>query len=91
MKVLQVIHGYPMRYNAGSEVYTQTLCQALASNNEVHAFTKKEDPFEPDDALRTESDPDDPRVTLHMVNNPGNRDRYRDVGVDQRLLKCLID
>jgi hypothetical protein len=28
MKILQVIHGYPMRYNAGSEVYTQTLCQA---------------------------------------------------------------
>jgi hypothetical protein len=24
MKVLQVIHGYPMRYNAGSEVSTQT-------------------------------------------------------------------
>ena len=22
MKILQVIHGYPMRYNAGSEVYT---------------------------------------------------------------------
>ena len=30
MKILQVIHGYPMRYNAGSEVYTQTLCQGLA-------------------------------------------------------------
>ena len=30
MKILQVIHGYPMRYNAGSEVYTQGLAQALA-------------------------------------------------------------
>ena len=26
MRILHVIHGYPMRYNAGSEVYTQTLC-----------------------------------------------------------------
>ena len=30
MKILPVIHGYPMRYNAGSEVYTQGLAQALA-------------------------------------------------------------
>ena len=30
MRVLQVIHGYPMRYNAGSEVYTQGLSQVLA-------------------------------------------------------------
>ena len=29
VKILQVIHGYPMRYNAGSEVYTQGLSQAL--------------------------------------------------------------
>ena len=28
-----------MRYNAGSEVYTQGLCQALAKRHEVHVFT----------------------------------------------------
>ena len=28
MRVLLVIHGYPRRYNAGSEVYTQTLAHA---------------------------------------------------------------
>jgi len=27
MKILKVIHGYPIRYNAGSEVCSQTLCQ----------------------------------------------------------------
>ena len=43
MKVLQVIHGYPMRYNAGSEVYTQTLCHGLAAaGHEVHVFTREE-------------------------------------------------
>ena len=36
MKILQVIHGYPLRYNPGSEVYTQTLCHALARHHEVH-------------------------------------------------------
>ena len=89
MKVLQVIHGYPMRYNAGSEVYTQTLCHALADRHEVHVFTREEDSFAPDARLRREHDVDDPRITLHVVNNPRNKDRYRDVGLDRRFAEVL--
>jgi len=89
MKILQVIHGYPMRYNAGSEVYTQTLCQGLAANHEVHVFTREEDPFAPDFRLRIEQDPDDPRITIHLVNNPRNKDRYRIAGIDQRFAEVL--
>ncbi len=48
MKVLLVIHGYPMRYNAGSEVYTQGLAQALADRHEVHVFTRQQNKFLPD-------------------------------------------
>lgn len=90
MKVLQVIHGYPMRYNAGSEVYTQTLCHGLAAaGHEVHVFTREEDAFAPDDALRREHDADDARVTLHVVNIPRSRDRYRHPGVDRRFAEVL--
>ena len=89
MKVLQVIHGYPMRYNAGSEVYTQTLCHGLADRHEVHVFTREEDSFAPDFRLRVERGADDPRITLHVVNNPRNKDRYRDVGIDQRFAEVL--
>ena len=89
MKILQVIHGYPMRYNAGSEVYTQTLCHGLADRHEVHVFTREEDPFVPDFRLRVESDPEDARITLHVVNNPRNRDRYREPGVDRRFADLL--
>ncbi|KYG04928.1 radical SAM protein [Sorangium cellulosum] len=85
MKILQVIHGYPMRYNAGSEVYTQTLCRGLAGRHEVHVFTREEDPFAPDYALRHETDSDDPRISLHLVNTPRVRDGYRHAGVDQRF------
>jgi glycosyltransferase involved in cell wall biosynthesis/MoaA/NifB/PqqE/SkfB family radical SAM enzyme len=86
MRILKVIHGYPMRYNAGSEVYTQTLCHGLsARGHEVHVFTREEDPFAPDFILREEPDPDEPRVTLHVVNVPRSRDRYRHAGVDQRF------
>jgi glycosyltransferase involved in cell wall biosynthesis/MoaA/NifB/PqqE/SkfB family radical SAM enzyme len=83
LKILQVIHGYPMRYNAGSEVYTQTLSHCLASRHEVHIFTREEDPFAPDFQLRRELRQEDARVTLHLVNNPRHRDRYRLVEMDR--------
>lgn len=91
MKILKVIHGYPMRYNAGSEVYSQTLCQGLAAHHEVHVFTREEDPFAPDYRLRKEKDPDDARITLHLVNNPRLKDRYRAEGVDQRFAEVLAE
>lgn len=89
LRVLQVIHGYPMRYNAGSEVYTQTLCHGLADRHEVHVFTREEDSFAPDFRLRLEHDADDPRITLHVINNARNKDRYREVGIDQRFSEVL--
>jgi glycosyltransferase involved in cell wall biosynthesis/MoaA/NifB/PqqE/SkfB family radical SAM enzyme len=89
MKVLQVIHGYPMRYNAGSEVYTQTLVQGLAARHDVQVFTREEDPFASDYSLRGDVDPDDARVRLHLVNMPRSRDRYRHAGVDGRFTQVL--
>lgn len=83
MKILQVIHGYPMLYNAGSEVYTQSLSHALAARgHEVHVFTREEDSFAPDHRMRSGVDADDERVHLHIINNPRARDRYRQAGID---------
>lgn len=89
MRILKVIHGYPMRYNAGSEVYSQTLCQGLAERHEVHVFTREEDPFASDFRLRTETDPDDARIIVHLVNNPRLKDRYRADGIDERFADVL--
>lgn len=89
MRILQVIHGYPMRYNAGSEVYTQTLCHGLASRHNVHVFTREENSFAPDFTMRQETDPDLDRITLHLVNIPRSKDRYRHIEVDQRFSEVL--
>jgi hypothetical protein len=43
MNVLQVIHCYPMRFNAGAEVYTQALSHGLARHL-VRSLTRREDP-----------------------------------------------
>ncbi len=76
MKILKVIHGYPPRYNAGSEVYSRTLAQELSNNHEVQVFTRQENSFIPDYHYNTELDPADPRILLHVVNLP--RLKYRD-------------
>jgi glycosyltransferase involved in cell wall biosynthesis len=89
MKILQVIHGYPMRYNAGSEVYTQTLSQGLAQWHEMHVFTREENAFAVDYALHQEHDPDATAIILHVVNHPRSRDRYRQTDIDQRFGEVL--
>jgi glycosyltransferase involved in cell wall biosynthesis/MoaA/NifB/PqqE/SkfB family radical SAM enzyme len=89
MRILLVIHGYPMRFNAGSEVYTQALAQGLAEHHTVQVFTRREDPFSPEFDVLREFDLADPRILLHLVNVPDGRDRYRRDGVDQRFAEVL--
>jgi len=89
MKVLLVIHGYPPRYNAGSEVYTQSLARALADTHEVRVFTRYEDPFVEPYSLAQEADAGDPRIRLRVVNNPESRDRYRHAEIDSALARML--
>ncbi|MBL8621204.1 MAG: glycosyltransferase [Myxococcales bacterium] len=90
MKIVQVIHGYPMRYNAGSEVYTQTLCHGLAARGHaVHVFTREEDPFAPDGRVRREPDPACADVAVHVVNHAESRDRYRSPLIDQQFAELL--
>jgi len=90
MKILQVIHGYPMLYNAGSEVYTQIICHGLINHgHDVQVFSRMEDSFLPDGAVRISYDHDEPRIKIHRVNNPRHRDRYRLDIIDQRLSELL--
>ena len=90
MKIVLVIHGYPMRYNAGSEVYTQSLAHALAERHEVHVFTRQQNKFLPDYTLSEEIDSANPRVTLHTINLTQTLDQYRHIEVD-RLFGKLLD
>ena len=90
MRILKIIHGYPPRYNAGSEVYSQMLCRALAVHHEVHVFTREENPFEADFSLRLEVD-GTTGIMLHLINIPQEkfRNRYQHLAVDQALVQVL--
>jgi glycosyltransferase involved in cell wall biosynthesis/MoaA/NifB/PqqE/SkfB family radical SAM enzyme len=89
MKILIVIHGYPMRFNAGSEVYAQTLAQGLADAHEVRVFTRQDDPFRAAYDVADEYDPADRRVRLRVINNPASRDRYRHAEIDRAFASLL--
>lgn len=83
MKVLLVIHGYPRRYNAGSEVYTQTLAYALNDAGcDVEVFAREEDPFLPDYHLRSECDPLKDEITVHLVNHARSNARFQNDFID---------
>ena len=91
LRILLAIHGYPMRYNAGSEVFTQTLARALAGSHEVFVFSRQEDPYLPMYSVHDEVDSGDTRVRLRVVNNPESRDRYRREEIDAAFVAALED
>lgn len=65
------------------------MCQALAERHEVHVFTRQENSFLPEYAIQQETDPNDPRVTLHIVNMARARDGYQHPAVDQAFADLL--
>jgi glycosyltransferase involved in cell wall biosynthesis/MoaA/NifB/PqqE/SkfB family radical SAM enzyme len=91
MRVLLVIHGMPPRYNAGSEVYTQSLARGLAERHDVRVFTRHEDPFAPAYQVHQEADVSDSRVQLRVLNNPESRDRYRHAQIDAAFAELLSE
>ena len=84
MRILQVIHGYPPYYMAGSEVYTYNLARELAKNNEVFVFCRFEDKTVP---LYHYYDTTDDGVNIRYINNyePQNAtfyDKYLNPKID---------
>ena len=90
MKILKVIHGYPYRYSAGSEVYSQTLCHELVKQgHEVMVFTRQEDGYKQEYSVEWEVDPDCSDIKLCMINMAHSRDGYRHSAVDHAFAKLL--
>ena len=76
MNILKVIHGYPPLYNAGSEVYSQTLCRGLIDQHKVTVLSREEDPFKPAFSSRITCDDLDRRIPIHLINIPSENFRY---------------
>jgi glycosyltransferase involved in cell wall biosynthesis/MoaA/NifB/PqqE/SkfB family radical SAM enzyme len=92
MKILQVIHGYPPHYMAGSEVYTYNLTNELARQAEVAVFTRIEDPYAPE---YTVQDTQASGTLVRRVNKPSRdytlRDKYEDGKIDDKFRQMMRD
>lgn len=92
MRILKIIHGYPPLYNAGSEVYSQMLCHGLAKQHEVQVLTREENPFADDFSWVIEQDAQQPAITLHKINIPSEKYRYRyQITQVDKLVETLLD
>jgi glycosyltransferase involved in cell wall biosynthesis len=88
MRVLKVIHGYPPLYQAGSEVYSQSLCNELASQGvEVTVFSREENPYRPDYDFRfTQTSEGLPH---YLVNLPREKDGFSHPEMDRKFSELL--
>ncbi len=88
MHLLKIIHGYPPLYNAGSEVYSQSLCDALqGQGHQITVFTREEDPYRLDFELRREERGGG--QVIYYVNMPRDKDGYRHRQVDEALARVI--
>jgi glycosyltransferase involved in cell wall biosynthesis/MoaA/NifB/PqqE/SkfB family radical SAM enzyme len=91
MRILLLIHGYPPRYNAGSEVYTQAIARRLALSHEVLVFARFEDSSLPPYTVIEEHDAGEETlsVRLQLINMTGFRERFVHEAVEHRFRACL--
>jgi glycosyltransferase involved in cell wall biosynthesis len=87
MKILKIIHGYPPNYNAGSEVYSQSICDELSKQHDVTVFTREENPYLPDFHIRQYRQHD--KLQFYFVNMPRGKDGYRHQEIDDAFSNLL--
>ena len=89
MHILKIIHGYPPYYNAGSEVYSQSICNELSKQHKVSVFTREENPYSPDFTIRHQNENNN--LDFYYVNNPQGKDGYRQKQIDDNFAKLLAE
>jgi len=87
MHIIKVIHGYPSNYNAGSEVYSQSICNELSRRHKVSVFTREENPYISCFSIREQKINDN--LTLYIVNNPQGKDGYRHKQMDNNFAELV--
>jgi len=89
MHILKIIHGYPLNYNAGSEVYSQSICNELSKHHKVSVFTREENPYRPDFEIRKQTE--NSNLDFYFVNNPQGKDGYRHQAMDNNFAKLIAE
>ncbi len=93
MKVLVVNHGFPPTFNAGSEIYTQTLVEGLCKAGlEVRVFSRFENPFVRDFEVSSKTVQNNGiSYQIDLINVARQKDRYVTTEVDQKFNQILAE
>ncbi len=88
MKVIEIIHGYPPQYNAGSENYTEAVARELVRRgNEVAIFCRTEDKLKPEFEFNEE------RLNEHLnkytINVATTKDKFIVPEIDNAFTKVV--
>jgi len=86
MKILKIIHGYPPLYNAGSEVYSQSICNELSRSHDVTVLTREENEYLPMFNFRNDTT-DGKRLTY--INMALGKDGYNHPLVNARFRELV--
>ena len=86
MKILKIIHGYPTKYNAGSEVYSQSIVNELKKKHKITVFTREENDYELDFKFRKETKDG---VNFVFVNMARGKDGYNHSLLNKRFAQLL--
>ncbi len=87
MKILKIIHGYPPLYNAGSEVYSSSICNELSKKNQVIIFTREENLYEKDFKIRIEKKKNN--LKIYFINKRIDKDNYKNENIDKKFAEIL--
>jgi glycosyltransferase involved in cell wall biosynthesis len=88
MNILKIIHGYPPKYNAGSEVYSQSICNELIrQNHDITILTREEVPYRVDFEFRQIREHQ--QLQFYYVNMPRDKDGYQHDEIDIEFGKLL--
>lgn len=86
MKILKIIHGYPPNYNAGSEVYSQSICEELAKRHQIIVFTREENFYIADHSIRKEYRHN---IVFYIVNKAREKDTYCHNDLDRLFAEII--
>ncbi len=87
MKILKIIHGYPPVYNAGSEVYSQSICNELSRSHQVEVVTREENPYLQDFSVRKVGI--HANLHLNFINKRFDKDQYNNKNIDYKVSKII--
>lgn len=86
MHILKIIHGYPPLYNAGSEVYSQSVVNQLSKTHKITVFTREEDVYKPDFKF---SNSKKGNTNFVHVNMARAKDGYNHETLNQKFAKLI--